>query len=141
MQYNQFIENVQKKTGINSRDEAVAVTRAVLETLGERLDQRTRNGLVAEVPNELKVYLEARGNHPDSYATDPDHYTLTEFYKRVGARANLTYYDAAQRTWQVMSVLQQAIPSGERDEIINSLPEEFCELFGEHEPNRETPRP
>jgi uncharacterized protein (DUF2267 family) len=134
MQFDDFINRVQERAKMNTREEAVAITRAVLETLGERLDRKVRNGVAAQLPGELKGFLLARGENTDRYE-------LTEFYNRVGARADLKYYDAAERTWQVLSVVRQVIPEGEMQDILESLPGEFGELFGEDTPNQERPKP
>jgi uncharacterized protein (DUF2267 family) len=95
-----------------------------LETLGERLDRKVRNGLEAQLPNELKDFLLARKENTDQY-------DLQEFYNRVGARADLKVRDATERTRQVFSVLQQAVPSGEIEDILEDLPSQYRELFGE----------
>lgn len=122
MQFDDFITRVQEQAGLNSRDEAIRITQAVLETLGARLDRKVRNGLEAQLPNELKEFLLAGVEHSDQYA-------LQEFYNRVGARADLTYSDAMKRTRQVISVLRQAIPGGEIEDILEDLPSEYKELF------------
>ena len=122
MQFDDFITRVQEQAGLNTRDEAISITRAVLETLGERLDRKVRNGLEAQLPNELKEFLLGRVEHSDQY-------DLQEFYNRVGARADLKYGDAVQRTRQVISVLRQAVPGGEIEDILEDLSPEFGELF------------
>lgn len=135
MQYDDFIRQVQGQANLDSPEEATEITRAVLETLGERLDRTVRDGVEAQLPNELKEFLLARADPV------PDRYDLPEFYNRVGARADLKYYDAAERSWQVFSVLKQAIADGEVQDILKSLPEEFGELFGKDIPGQVRPRP
>ena len=130
MQIDEFITRVQEQAGLDTREEAEGITRAVLETLGERLDRKVRNGLEAQLPNELKDFLLARAEHTDRYE-------LSEFYNRVGARADLKYQDAAERTKQVFSVLRQAIPGGEIEDILEDLPGPYRELFGEASPGTE----
>lgn len=39
MHYQEFLDRVQQRTGLGSRDAAVQVTAATLETLGERLSK------------------------------------------------------------------------------------------------------
>ena len=124
MQFDEFITRVQEQARLNTREEAEVITRAVLETLGERLDRKVRNGLEAQLPRELKDFLLAR-------AENPDRYDLPEFYNRVGARADLTQQNAVERTKQVFSVLQQAIPGGEVEDILQDLPSQYKELFEE----------
>jgi uncharacterized protein (DUF2267 family) len=122
MQFDDFVTRVQEQTRLDTRDEAIQITRAVLETLGERLDRKVRNGVEAQLPNELKEFLLARAEHGDLY-------DVHEFYNRVGARADLTYGDATERTRQVISVLREAIPDGEIEDILEDLPPEYGELF------------
>jgi uncharacterized protein (DUF2267 family) len=122
MQFDDFVTRVQEQTRLDTRDEAIQITRAVLETLGERLDRKVRNGVEAQLPNELKEFLLARAEHGDLY-------DVHEFYNRVGARADLTYGDATERTRQVISVLREAVPDGEIEDILEDLPPEYGELF------------
>ncbi len=122
MQYDDFITRVQEQARLDSSDEATRIARAVLETLGERLDRKVRNGLEAQLPNELKEFLLARVEHSDQY-------DLHEFYNRVGARADLKYGDARERTRQVFSVLRGAIPEGEIEDVLEDLPAEYGSLF------------
>jgi uncharacterized protein (DUF2267 family) len=124
MQFDEFITRVQEQAKLNTREESVGITKAVLETLGERLDRKVRNGLEAQLPNELKDFLLAR-------AENTDRYDLPEFYNRVGARADLKYQDATERTRQVFSVLRQAVPGGEIEDILEDLPGQYKELFGD----------
>ena len=122
MQFDEFITRVQEQARLDTREESITLTRAVLETLGERLNRKVRNGVEAQLPNELKEFLLARVEHSDQYDVE-------EFLNRVGARADLTYTDATERTRQVISVLRQAIPDGEIQDILEDLPPEYRELF------------
>jgi uncharacterized protein (DUF2267 family) len=123
MQFDEFIDRVQERTGLNSREDVEAVVRAVLETLGERLDRKVRNGVESQLPNELKEFLLTR-------AQNTDQYNIEEFFNRVGARADLTYQDATERTRQVLSVLRESISDGEIQDIRESLPGEYDILLG-----------
>lgn len=122
MQFDDFITRVQEQARLDSREEAISLSRAVLETLGERLDRKVRNGVEAQLPDELKEFLLARKEHGDQYG-------LEEFYNRIGARADLPYGDATQRTRQVLSVLQEAVPDGEIQDIREDLPPDYGRLF------------
>ena len=124
MQFDDFITRVQEQARLDTRDDAIRITRAVLETLGERLDRKVRNGIEAQLPKELKEFLLARVEHDDTYE-----YDLEEFYNRVGARSDLKYAAATERTGQVLSVLRQAIPWGEIEDILEDLPPEYGRLF------------
>ena len=121
MQFEEFIGRVQVQARLK-RDESISISQAVLETLGERLDRKVRNGLEAQLPKELKDFLLARHESTDRY-------NLSEFYNRVGARADLKHGDTIERTKQVLSVFRQAIPEGELQDMAESLPREYGELF------------
>jgi uncharacterized protein (DUF2267 family) len=123
MQFDEFIDRVQERTGLSSREEVETIIQAVLETLGERLDRKVRNGVEAQLPNELKEFLLTR-------AQNTDQYNVEEFFNRVGARADLTYQDATERTRQVLSVLRESIADGEIQDIRESLPGEYDTLLG-----------
>lgn len=129
MQFDDFITQVQERARLDTREGAEAITRAMLETLGERLERKVRKGVAAQLPNELKDFLLTR-------AENTDRYELREFYNRVGARADLKYQDATERTRQVMSVLRQALSGGEMQDILESLPSKYKELFEEEPPNQ-----
>ena len=122
MQFDDFITRVQEQARLDTREESIRITRVVLETLGERLDRKVRNGLEAQLPNELKDFLLARVEHSDQY-------DLQEFYNRVGARADLTAREATERTKQVVAVLREAVPGGEIEDILEDLSPEYGELF------------
>jgi uncharacterized protein (DUF2267 family) len=77
----------------------------------------------AQLPNELKEFLLTR-------AQNTDQYNVEEFFNRVGARADLTYQDATERTRQVLSVLRESIAGGEIQDIRESLPGEYDTLLG-----------
>jgi len=121
MQYEEFIDRVLEKSGLDSRERATDITRATLETLGERLDRTVRRGVASQLPAELKELLLSRA--------DGEEYLLQEFYTRVGARADTKYYDAAERASAVLSVLREAVSSGQLQEMIDSLPDQYSRLF------------
>lgn len=122
MKFDDFITRVQEQARLDTREDAITITRAVLETLGERLDRKVRNGVEAQLPNELKEFLLTRVGSGDQYSLD-------EFYNRVGARADLKYNEATERTRQVFTVLREAVAGGEIEDILEDLPPEYGTLF------------
>lgn len=123
MRYNEFIQKVQQHAHLKDAGRAEEVARAVLETLGGRVDSKTRKILAADLPHELKEYLDARPNE--------GYYNLDEFYNRVGARTDVGVYDAAEYSKAVMAALQEAVPQSEIEDIRQDLPREFSDLFVE----------
>jgi uncharacterized protein (DUF2267 family) len=128
MQFEQFIEQVKEEGKLSSRDDALRITEATLETLGERLYRTERVDLGAQLPGELKDFLFKRQEPEPTNRRHTDRYLLQEFFNRVGARAGTGYYDAAQRARAVMHVLRQAVSPGALDKALDGLPDEYREL-------------
>ncbi len=120
MDYKEFIDLVQKNSHLPDRDDAERITRATLETLGEVLPGAERDDLAAQLPKELKSFL---------YERDYNLYQLQEFYRRVGARADSGYYDAAERAKAVMQALTEAVTPGQMDEVMAELPDSYKDLL------------
>ena len=113
MRYDEFVDRVLEKSGLDSREQAIDITKATLETLGERLDRKVLRGVASQLPDELKELLLSRG--------DTDVYEVQEFYRRVGARADTKYNEAAKQAKAVIGVLQEAISAGEVQDVIDSF--------------------
>ena len=123
MKYNEFIAEVQKRAAIVSFHDAEVITEASLATLGERLTQGQRGVLGAQLPKELKGYL---GEKPHE-----DLFRLEEYYNRVSARADMGYPDAVRRSRIVMGVIKDAITEAQLRVLLDILPAEYGELFGQ----------
>jgi len=120
MDYSEFVDLVQKNSHLPDRGDAERVTRVTLETLGEVLRDSERDKLASQLPKEMKSFL---------YLRDYDLYQLQEFYRRVGARSDSGYHDAAERAKAVMAALSQAITPGQMDEVLAELPDEYKDLL------------
>ncbi len=121
MRYEEFIDRVAGHVVVGSREEAERVTRATLETLGERLGREERDDLASQLPHELKEYLLAR---PHS-----DRFLLDEFYNRVSARADIRHVHGVREAQAVMAVLREAISPGEWEDLLSKLPDDYREAF------------
>ncbi len=126
MEYKEFIKEVQQFAGLATQDEAVKITEATLETLGERLFGVHRRHLAAQLPKELKPFLLKRGRI--------DRFGLEEFYGRVAARTNIRFHDAYRGAKFVMCVLRETVAPGELKDILSELPKEYDELLSEKVP-------
>ncbi len=120
MDYSEFVDLVQKNSHLPDRADAENATRATLETLGEVLRDSGRDKLASQLPKEMKSFL---------YLRDYDLYQLQEFYRRVGARSDSGYYDAAERAKAVMAALSEAITPGQMDEVLAELPDAYKDLL------------
>lgn len=129
MQYEEFIEQVQERAELDTKDEAIKVTEATLETFGERLYRTERKNLGAQLPGKLEESL-YRQQPPERFREDTERFSLEEFYNRVSARAAIGYPEAVEQSQVVMGVIQEAISRGELKDIFDELPSEYFELFG-----------
>jgi uncharacterized protein (DUF2267 family) len=130
MRYHEFINRVQDEARFGSKQEAVQATQATLATLGERLYRTDRDDLAAQLPKPLKEYLY---EYVDAGSTrqDAQHFSLEEFYNRVGARSRIRYASAVKEAQAVVEILKEAVSPGMLEEVLSSLPDEFTELFGQ----------
>lgn len=138
MRHHEFIDRVFKRADLDSRDEADRATEATLSTFGERIYRTERDNLAAQLPDPLKRYLRKRVD-PGATERDIEHFTLEEFYDRVGARAGVRYTPAVERTQAVMSVLQEAATQGILDDIFSKLPNEYDQLLAQQPQMRGEP--
>jgi uncharacterized protein (DUF2267 family) len=129
MEYDQFVEQVRERAGLDSPDEAVTAIQAVLGTLGELLSGKERHDLAAELPKALKGFPGIWVDRPPKELTRPHRFTLEEFYHRVAARSGSRHPAAVKRTQAVMQVLTQAVSGGELRDVFRELPAEYGALL------------
>lgn len=131
VRYEQFVESVRERAGIESRREAEQTVEAFLGTLGERLPRTERDGLEAQLPNQLKNMFSCdRGT---------DRYDLEEFYNRAEKRMKIGYPQALERCKAVAGVLKDAVSEAYIKKVLHGLPAEYEELFGMREPGPLSP--
>jgi uncharacterized protein (DUF2267 family) len=130
MRYQEFFKAVRDQAEPEERGRAEQAIQAALATLGERIYRADREDLAAQLPDELKEALFAR---VDGEATrlDIDPYSLEEFYTRVSARCDVGYSRGVTWARRVMTVLRAAVTPGILQDILEQLPEEYAELFGQ----------
>jgi uncharacterized protein (DUF2267 family) len=128
MQYDEFIQRVQDLTGVETSEAAIRLTQAVLETLGERLYRTEQSQMAAQLPKGIKELFVVR-QPPENVRRDVQGFGLEEFYQRVSARSGVSFPNARKHTKAVMAVLQEAVTSGQIDDVRRELPAEFDELF------------
>lgn len=121
MQADEFVRQVQEQARIPTGDIALKVIEATLETLGERITRDERRDLAAQLPKQLKEYVNKR--------QETARFDLEEFYNRVAGRSDLGLPAAILQSQVVMDVLQQAVSPGQLEDIRRQLPAEYEELF------------
>lgn len=125
MEYTEFIDRVRQRTGLDSQEDAVRVTRATLETLGERLSRVETRRLATQLPKELAAYF-----HPRQ---ESQLFPLEEFFNRVSAREKVRHAEAVDHARAVITVLCEAASPGEIEDVRRELAPEYDELFKETE--------
>ncbi len=133
MKYDEFIEQVQKRARLASKNEAERATRAALETLAERISKEERYDVASQLPRGLAMYLKqpflGPGKQP---APSPKRdFSLDEFFQRVSIREDVPLATAREHAHAVMSVLSDALSKGEFEDIRKQLPIEFYYEFFE----------
>jgi uncharacterized protein (DUF2267 family) len=123
LRYDEFIGQVQHRTGLGSHAEAERATRATLETLAERLAGGEAHDLASQLPPELARSLEA----PD--AGIGAKLTLEEFFELVSEREGVELEEATLHARVVIGVLTEAVSMGEIKDVRVQLPAAFAQLF------------
>ena len=133
MKYEEFIEEVQKRAHLASKNEAKRATRAALETLAESISQKERYDAASQLPKGLALYLKepflGPGKQP---APSPKRsLSLDEFFQRMSIREDVPPATAREHAHAVMSVLVDALSRGEFEDIRRQLPIEYYYEFFE----------
>lgn len=132
MRYEEFIDQVRQDFSPGSQDEALRITRATLETLGERIYRTARQNLAAQLPDQIKELLVAR-TEPERSAQDVDQFSMQDFYHRVSARAEMGYPRTLDGVKVVMQVMRQAVSPGIWEQLKNELSADYDEIMEETE--------
>ena len=121
MNYKEFLGQVQHRLEYADLGPAVRATRAVLTTLGERLQEGEATDLASPLPMEI-----------DRYLTEADHgqrFDYQEFLDRVAAREGVDRADANYHAQQIVAIVAEIVPPGNIEKVDGGLPEDFDPLF------------
>lgn len=123
MNYDEFIEQVQNRARLATKNDAIRAARATLETLGERLFGNEVDDLAAQLPAEIKPYL--------LDAKNKESFDLNEFFNRVCQKEGegVELPGAVYHAHAVISVLCDAVSPGEINDILAQLPADYDDLF------------
>ena len=120
MQYDEFIALVSERTGL-FEGEAVALTRATLATLAERISGGEARDLAAQLPGPLQNTLLPTKEEAEAFSFD-------EFVRRVAERSGHDSSLSESEVMAVMATLRDAVTPGEFDDVLSQLPSEFHRL-------------
>jgi uncharacterized protein (DUF2267 family) len=122
MNRNEFLATDEHHAGIDA-EEAARATRATLETLAERITGGEARDIAAQLPAELRPFLEG------SEAAEP--FDVEEFLRRVAERDGMPVPTAARHVRAVFTALGRAVDRKELADMIAQLPKDFRELLDE----------
>lgn len=125
MNYDQFIKAVKDSGQFSDRESAIKATKAVLETVRERLLGDEASNLAAQLPAELGDCLRGREGQMG------DNFKIEEFYTRISNRAGVDVEQAASYARTVMTVLSQAVSPGEFADVRVNFAKDYDEVFAE----------
>lgn len=123
MKYDEFINGVQERGHLGSREEAEAAAGSTLQTLAERLAGGEPHDLASQLPSGLAEHVRYDGEQ------ESDPFSLEEFYRRVADKEGTGESEATQHAQVVMGVLRDAVTAGEIEDVRSQLPSGYVELF------------
>ncbi|WP_433393333.1 DUF2267 domain-containing protein [Micromonospora sp. KLBMP9576] len=122
MNYDTFVDQVARRTATSS-EQAVALTRATLETLAERLTGGEALDLAAQLPKPLQLVL-----NPSPSTESAQRFGSAEFVARVALRAGVTEPAARDAARAVFVTLREAVSGGEFDDVVVQLPRDYRDM-------------
>ena len=124
MNYKTFVGQVQHRLELDELGPAVRATRAVLTTLGERIDPGEATDLASPLPMEVDRYLIEAAEEAGG-----EKFTFQEFIDRVGERAAVDRSAANYDAQTIVGLVSEVVPAGNMEKVRNQLPEGFEPLF------------
>ncbi|MET8246472.1 DUF2267 domain-containing protein [Streptomyces sp. NPDC005202] len=124
MQHDAFIGQVQARARLGSRGAAERVTRASLETLGERVPSTVAEKAAAQLPHEIGEHLRRVAHAPDKPPVG-EHMSQRDFFSRVAERAGAKYPKAIHEARCVVEVANEAAHGAFATDIRPSLDREL----------------
>ncbi|VVJ21883.1 Uncharacterised protein [Amycolatopsis camponoti] len=120
MDYHQFVDEVAERADV-SREQAEALTRATLWTLGERITGGEARHIAGQLPVELQTRLIAAEEEAEGFSLD-------EFIRRTAERAGVDRGTADIGTAAVFATLRDTISGDDVRHMMSQLPLEFREV-------------
>ncbi|MFU8874624.1 DUF2267 domain-containing protein [Micromonospora sp. SL4-19] len=117
MRFPRFVEAVSRRAELPT-EQAATISRAVLQTLADRVTGGEAEELAAQVPGELSGYLTAP---TDGGVTGG----AVTFLHRVAERAGVDPAVAEVGTRAVLATLREAVTVGEFQDLVAQLPKGF----------------
>ncbi|MFC4053800.1 DUF2267 domain-containing protein [Actinomadura syzygii] len=126
MRHEAFIGQVQDRARLSGHGEAERATRAVLETLGERIPEGLADNLAAQLPHEIGEHL--RRTEVYGGAGSGERFDRHDFIERVAARSGTDEPRSAYLARVVLEVTDEATQGGVTRKVRESLPADIRSL-------------
>lgn len=133
MHHEQFVEEVQRRAGLGSEEDAERVVYVTVRALGERLDTDEATALAGKLPAQLGARLRMA-----QYERDFD---VDELYARVARREGVAPGFGAEHAQTVCQVLGEAMGPELRRRFALHLGPDFGALFEPRFVTSPPPRP
>ncbi len=125
MDHDHFIGQVQARAQLSGRGEAEGLTRATLETLGERIPEQLTTNLADQLPMEIGESL--RRTVTMGGEGSGERFGLDEFTRRVADRGHVDESHATDGARVVLEVTGEAT-EGVLEKVRDALPDDLREL-------------
>ena len=121
MSYDEIIERVQERAGIEDRSAAEETTIAVLQELCDRLSGKEARDLLAQLPGELQTAVIVS---PSPLPVDHD-----TFIANIGRELGISDEEARKLIRAVVSTLREAVTWGEFQDVLEELDPEYADFL------------
>jgi uncharacterized protein (DUF2267 family) len=125
VQYQEFIDRVRQRAGLDSFERAEAATQATLTTLGEYLSGGEGLDLASQLPQGIAEILHQQPPNRSKI------FSLNDFLQMVGENEGVGIEEAEAHARAVVGVLEEAVTEGEMQDVRRQFPSEFDDLFGQ----------
>jgi uncharacterized protein (DUF2267 family) len=120
--YEEFLSRVQQRTGLD-REATETLTQATLATLADRITRGEAGDLAAQLPIELRPWLEHTG-------AEAERFSAREFIRRVEHRVpGLDTQNAEDAVAAVLVTLREVVSEKELADLTSQLPADMRALF------------
>jgi uncharacterized protein (DUF2267 family) len=124
VQYEEFVERVRHRAGLNSYAQAETATRSTIAMLGKYLTGGgERLDVASQLPQGLDEHLRRQPPKGSNISSFDD------FLQRLGESEGVSYEEAEAHARAVMGVLRETIGEGDMEKVRRQFPGEFASLF------------
>jgi uncharacterized protein (DUF2267 family) len=133
MTYDELVGEIQRRGGLEARDDAARVLAVTARVLGERLFAEEADAIAVALPAEV-----ARELSSTRYERDFD---VDELYDRVARREATRHGFGMEHAQAVLQVIGESLPEATRLRLQKHLPAEMAALFEPRAHELAPPRP